>query len=94
DNIYIQAKKWKTPVGRPMVQGFVGAMQGKKSRKGIMITTSTFTKHAVEYVSKIDIKVALIDGDTLTDLMIEHKIGVSTKENYEIKEIDIDYFIE
>jgi len=88
----VQAKRWKNPVGRPDVQGFVGALQGKKSRKGIMITTSRFTRDAKEYVSKIETKVALIDGDALANLMIEHKIGVLTRENYEIKDIDLDYF--
>jgi len=94
DNIYIQAKLWRKVVGRPAVQKFVGALQGKKTKKGIFITTSTFTKGALEYITKIESKVALIDGDNLTDLMIENNVGVSIREKYELKVIDIEYFTE
>jgi len=94
DIIYIQAKRWTNPVGRPEIQKFVGALHGQKARKGIFITTSTFSQSAIDYVSKIDSKIILIDGEKLADLMIEYNVGVSTVASYEIKKIDLDYFTE
>jgi restriction system protein len=94
DVIYVQAKKWDGVVGRPEVQKFAGALQGHRARKGILITTSSFTKDADEYVSRIDSKIVLIDGETLAQLMIDHNVGVSPVAFYEIKKIDSDYFTE
>lgn len=94
DIIYIQAKRWSGVVGRPEVQKFAGALQGQRAKKGVMITTSYFTKEAWEYVRNIDNKIVLIDGDELADLMIDHNLGVSTTATYEVKNIDSDYFIE
>ena len=94
DNIYIQAKRWNRSVGRPELQAFVGALQGKRSRKGIFITTSSYTEAAKDYVSSIETKVALIDGETLVRYMIENDLGVITRDTYKIKEIDADYFEE
>ena len=94
DKIYIQAKKWENTVGRPEIQKFVGALQGKRAKKGIFITTSNFSKEALEYASNLDISVVLIDGITLTNLMIENDLGVSVKDTYKIKKIDTDYFEE
>ena len=90
--IYIQAKKWEGTVSRPEVQKFVGALEGKKAKKGIFITTSTYSKEAKEYVKNISTKVILIDGEQLTDHMINYKIGVSNVTTYEIMKIDTDYF--
>lgn len=92
DAIYIQAKRWDNVIGRPEVQKFAGALQGQRARKGIFITTSTFTRDATDYVSNIDSKIILVDGKTLTQLMIEHDVGVSTVATYNIKRIDSDYF--
>lgn len=94
DVIYVQAKKWKddNPVGRPEIQKFVGALQGRRARKGIFITTSRFTNEAREYARRIDTKVVLIDGDRLTDLMIDHDVGVSPLTTYDVKRVDSDYF--
>lgn len=93
--IYIQAKRWADkPVGRPDVQGFVGALHGKRAKKGIFITTSYFTQDAQDYADHLDIKVILIDGKRLADLMIESNVGVMPVATYEIKRIDSDYFIE
>lgn len=92
DVIYIQAKRWQGTVGRPEIQKFVGALQGQRARKGIFITTSTFTNEALHYVGYIDTKVILIDGDLLANLMIDHGVGVNTTVAYEIKRIDSDYF--
>ena len=94
DTIYIQAKKWEGNVGRPEIQKFVGALAGQGAKKGIFITTSSFSKEAREYQPKNDTKIVLIDGHDLANLMIEHGIGVSTKINYEIKKMDTDYFEE
>ncbi|WP_345890012.1 restriction endonuclease [Paenibacillus dendritiformis] len=94
DMIYIQAKRWEGVVGRPEIQKFVGALQGQKARKGVFITTSSFTKEALEYVTFIDNKVVLIDGEQLTQLMIDYNLGVSTVAVYEEKRIDLDFFSE
>jgi len=94
DTIYVQAKRWQAAVGRPEVQKFAGALQGHRARKGIFITTSSFTKEAYEYASRIDSKIVLVDGDTLAQLMIEHNVGVSSAASYEVKRIDHDYFTE
>jgi restriction system protein len=94
DIIYIQAKRWDGVVGRPEVQKFAGALQGHRARKGIFITTSSFSKDAEEYVSRIDSKIILIDGELLAQLMIDHNVGVSSVASYEIKKIDSDYFTE
>ena len=95
DVIYIQAKRWKdTVVGRPEVQKFAGALLGKKARKGIFITSSSFSREAQDYVKGLDSKIVLIDGQRLAELMIEHNVGVNPIASYEIKKIDRDYFIE
>ena len=94
DAIYIQAKRWDSTVGRPEIQKFVGALTGQRAKKGLFITTATFSADAEDYVSRIDAKVVLIDGETLAQLMIDHNVGVSTVGAYEIKKIDSDYFAE
>ena len=92
DAIYIQAKRWDSVVGRPEIQKFVGALMGKRARKGIFITTSTFSNEAKTYVNNIDSKVVLIDGRRLADLMIDYDVGVAQVTSYQIKRIDSDYF--
>lgn len=95
DVIYVQAKRWdNNSVGRPDVMQFAGALQAQKANKGIFITTSRFTDDARSYVSQIGSKIVLIDGEQLTNLMIENDIGVSTISLYPVKKIDIDYFDE
>jgi restriction system protein len=94
DIIYIQAKRWENPVSRPEIQKFAGALQGHRAKKGIFITTSGFSKEALGFVSKIDSKIVLIDGEHLTQLMIDHDIGVSKIASYDIKTIDTDYFLD
>jgi restriction system protein len=94
DIVYIQAKRWDNPVGRPEIQKFAGALQGQRARKGIFITTSAFSKAANDYVSRIDSKIVLIDGDALAQLMIDFQIGVTTTASYELKRVDSDYFTE
>ncbi len=90
--IYIQAKRWKGVVGRPEIQKFVGALHGNRARKGAFITTSSFTSEAREYVSRIDTKVVLLDGDQLAQLMIDFDLGVSTSAVFQVKKVDSDYF--
>lgn len=94
DAIYIQAKRWENTVGRPEIQKFVGALTGLRARKGLFITTSDFSSEAEEYVSRIEAKVVLIDGETLAQLMIDHNVGVSTIGTYDLKKVDSDYFAE
>lgn len=94
DVIFIQAKRWEGMVGRPEIQKFAGALQGQRARKGVFITTSSFTKEAQEYASLIESKIILIDGDNLSRLMAEHNVGVSTVGQYEVKKLDSDYFNE
>jgi len=92
DVIYLQAKRWENVVGRPEIQKFVGALHGQRARKGVFITTSHFTKEAIDYVTFIENKIILIDGIQLTNLMIDFNLGVSRAEIFEIKKIDRDYF--
>jgi restriction system protein len=94
DVIYVQAKRWKANVGRPDIQGFVGALAGKKANKGIFITTSEFHDNATSYAEGLSHKVVLIGGRRLAELMIEHNIGVAKGEPYYIKKVDSDYFEE
>ncbi len=94
DVIYIQAKKWENPVGRPEIQKFAGALQGQRAKKGIFITTSNFTNEAKEFASRIDNKITLIDGETLSQLMIDYNVGINSIVTYELKRIDSDYFTE
>jgi restriction system protein len=92
DTIYIQAKRWESVVGRPEIQKFVGALMGKRARKGIFITTSGFSSDAIAYVSNIDFKVVLIDGKRLADYMIDYDVGTTGVTSYQLKRIDSDYF--
>jgi restriction system protein len=94
DVIYIQAKRWDQPVGRPEIQKFAGALQGYRARKGVFITTSSFSRDALDYVGRIDSKIVLVDGETLASLMVDHNVGVSQSRAYEIKRVDSDYFEE
>jgi restriction system protein len=94
DIIYIQAKRWENTVGRPEIQKFAGALQGQRARKGIFITTSNFSRDALDYVNNIESRIILIDGQRLAELMIEHRVGVSPVASYEMNKIDTDYFIE
>jgi len=94
DIIYIQAKKWQTgnTVGRPEIHKFVGALAGQGAKKGIFITTSSFTKDAREYVPRNETKIVLIDGNELTQMMIDHDLGVTPQRTYIVKRIDNDFF--
>lgn len=94
DVIYIQAKRWKSNVGRIEIQSFVGALAGQQAHKGIFITTSDFGQNAVDYARSVPQKVILINGTRLAELMIEHDIGVAITRTVAMKRIDSDYFAE
>ncbi len=92
DVIYLQAKRWKDTVGRPEIQKFAGALQGQRANKGILITTSNFSRDALAYVNVIATKIILIDGEMLTSLMVDYNVAVALTGTYELKKIDTDYF--
>jgi restriction system protein len=94
DIVYLQAKRWEGSVGRPEIQKFVGALHGKRAKKGVFITTGSFSADAASYVEHIDPKVVLIDGHRLAELMIAFDVGVSTVRTYQVKRVDSDYFDE
>jgi len=94
DTIYLQAKRWKDPVGRPEIHKFVGALHGRRARKGVFVTTSTFTREAIDYAAQIDTKIVLIDGRTLARLMILHDVGCAPAQAFVVKKLDSDYFVE
>ena len=92
DKIYIQAKRWENTVGRPDIQQFKGALADQVAKKGVFITTSIFSKEAIESAKKSAI--VLIDGDKLTSLMIEFGLGVQIERSFHIYKIDQDRFDE
>jgi restriction system protein len=94
DVIYLQAKRWKGVVGRPIVQAFAGSLEGNRAQKGVLITTSQFSADAREFVKRIGKKIVLIDGEMLGELMIEYGVGVTIENSYIVKRIDSDYFSE
>jgi restriction system protein len=94
DVIYVQAKRWEGSVGRPEVQKFAGALQGHRAKKGIFLTTSSFTRDAEEYAQRIDSRIVLIDGSRLATLMVDFDVGVASRASYTVKQMDSDYFEE
>ena len=92
--IYIQAKRFsENSVGRPTVQSFIGAMTGGGCRKGVFVTSSTFTSEAKKFAEGLnDVRLVLIDGFDLAKLMIEHSVGVQVKETIRVAKIDQDFF--
>jgi len=94
DVIYIQAKKWNRPVGSQYIREFIGSLVNNNANKGVFITTSTFTKSAKDSIRNGANRITLIDGELLAQFMIDYNIGVYSKINYEVKEIDTDYFSE
>ncbi|WP_338128117.1 restriction endonuclease [Corynebacterium glucuronolyticum] len=92
--IYVQAKRYdpKQTIGRPAIQGFVGALQGAQATQGVFLTTASFTKGAREYAEGVQSRVVLIDGERLTRLMIHYGVGVQVKNTVQVVEIDEDFF--
>ena len=92
ETIYVQAKRWQGTVGRPDIQRFAGALQGQRARKGVFMTTSSFTREAQLYADAIQTTIVLVDGAQLAELMIDHGVAVTRIKSYEIKRVDSDYF--
>jgi restriction system protein len=93
EKVFVQAKRWNNPVGREMLQAFVGALSGQRATKGVFITTSTFTSQAIDYVRSIEKSVVLIDGIRLAELLMDYGVGVSHRA-VKIPKLDSDYFDE
>ena len=94
NRVYVQAKRFASgnAVLRPDLQGFVGALSGRRADGGVFITTSRFSEGAVQYAKSVPQRVILIDGDQLTQLMIQYGVGVQVRETYHVVEIDEDFF--
>lgn len=94
DAVYVQAKRWDATVGRPVVQAFAGSLEGHRAKKGLLISTSEFSAEARDYIQRIEKRIVLIDGQQLTQLMIDHNVGVTIVNTYSVKKLDGDYFEE
>jgi len=94
DTVYIQAKRWTATIGRPDIQQFAGALAGKRAKKGVFITTSSFSAEARAYAGSIDYKIVLISGEQLAAFMFEHNVGAAPASLYEVKKVDTDFFEE
>jgi restriction system protein len=92
EKVYVQAKRWQSTVGRPDLQAFYGALAGQKAKKGVFITTSSYTAQAVDFATSVE-GMVLIDGGRLAELMIDHEVGVTARV-VKIPKIDSDYFEE
>lgn len=92
EKVYVQAKRWQSSVGRPEIQGFYGALAGQRANKGVFITTSTFSQQAVDFARSVE-RIVLVDGDRLTQFMMDCEVGVSVRQ-IRIPKIDSDYFDE
>ena len=92
EKVYVQAKRWQGSVGRPEIQAFFGALAARRAKKGVFITTSTFTREARDFEGHVAEAVVLIDGARLTNLMIEHGVGVTHYRTVRLPRIDGDYF--
>jgi restriction system protein len=92
DAVYVQAKRWEGTVGRSTVQAFAGSLEGVRARKGVMLTTSTFSLEARDYIQRIEKRIVLIDGTMLAQLMLDYGVGVTAARTYTVPRIDLDYF--
>lgn len=92
DKVYVQAKRWKSTVGRPELQAFYGALAGQKAKRGVFITTSGFTPQAVDFVGSVE-GIVIVDGNRLVGLMIDNEVGVSSRI-LRVPSVDSDYFDE
>ena len=94
DAVYVQAKRYapENTVGRPAIQQFIGSLTGEGATKGVFVTTSSFSAEARDYAGRVMQRVVLIDGQRLARLMIRHGVGVRTRQTYEVRSVDEDYF--
>jgi restriction system protein len=93
DRVFVQAKRWKGPVGGPQVQTFLGALKLKGTEKGVLMTPGDVTKDARQLAAKTNGNLVLIDGTRLAKLMIEHRVGVSERP-VAVPRVDQDFFPE
>jgi restriction system protein len=91
DKVYVQAKRWKNSVGSPEIQTFFGALNIKGAAKGVFITTGEVTQPALDMVKAAQGKIVVVDGERLTDLMMEFGVGVANSV-IKVPKIDKDYF--
>jgi restriction system protein len=96
DVVYIQAKRYAADntIGRERIQQFAGALVGQGASKGVFVTTSSFSRGAIEYALKVPQRIILIDGKELARLMVQYGVGVRIERTVELKRIDLDYFDE
>jgi restriction system protein len=92
EKVYVQAKRWQNTVGRPEIQAFYGALAGQRAKKGVFITTSSYTAQAQDFARSVE-GIILVDGRKLAELMIDYEVGVSAR-TIKIPRIDSDYFDE
>jgi restriction system protein len=92
EKVYIQAKRWQGSVGRPEVQAFFGALAGRRAKKGVFITASSFSREARDFGEQLSESIVLIDGARLTSLMIEYGVGVTHYRVIRLPRVDGDYF--
>lgn len=96
DAVYIQAKRYApdSKVGRPALQAFVGSLTGEGATKGVFVTTSDFSKEARDYLTRVQHRIVLVNGERLARLMIQHEVGVRARKTYVLRSVDEDYFSE
>ncbi|MGP9807285.1 restriction endonuclease [Halomonas sp. AOP12-C2-37] len=94
--IHIQAKRYAqaASVGRPEIQSFVGALAVAQSNKGVFITTSFFSKGALQYAEGLNgsTTLILIDGETLAEYLYEYGVGVQVEHTVQIKRLDSEFW--
>jgi restriction system protein len=92
DMVYVQAKRHENAVGPGDIDKFVGSLMRKKATKGVFITSGTFTEGATRAGKEAAVKLRLIDGDELAELMIDYNVGVAPADTYVVKKVDTDFF--
>lgn len=92
DFIYVQAKRWENTIQRPQLQAFAGALLGRNAQRGVFITTSDFSKGAIEFARSLPTNIVLVDGQQLAELMIDYGVGVIDEQTYRVKRVDPEYF--
>ncbi|MFM2055999.1 MAG: hypothetical protein RLY71_384 [Pseudomonadota bacterium] len=92
EKVYVQAKRWQNTVGRPEIQAFYGALAGQRAKRGVFITTSSYTAQATQFAQSVE-GIVLVDGARLAELMVDHEVGV-TARTLKVPKLDTDYFEE
>lgn len=96
NHISIQAKRYAigNNVQRHEVQSFVGAVAGTPSKKGVFITTSDYTKGAIEYVESLNGSptIILINGLQLSEFIYDYGLGLQTEKVLKVMKMDMDYW--